>query len=220
MNKLEKQKKFIKILNLVRKEVKNYDVPVITMIANNKGKPFKILISTVLSLRTRDKTTLKATNNLFKKIKTPEDILRLGEKKLSKLIYPVGFYNTKSKNIIKICNILINKHNSKVPKSMGELLKLPNVGRKTANIVLTLGFNIIDGIAIDTHCHRIPNRLGIINTKTPEETEKAIMKILPKKYWDKFNDNFVAFGQGKCKPLNPDCNDCVLRKMCEYGKEK
>jgi len=214
-----KRKRFIKIINLVKKDVRKYKVPVITMIANNKGKPFKILISTVLSLRTRDETTLEATKRLFKEAKTPKRMIELGEENIKKLIYPVGFYKTKAKNIIKICKILIDKHKGKVPKTMEELLELPNVGRKTANLVLTLGYGIVEGIAIDTHCHRIPNRIGIIKTKTPEETEKAIMKILHKRYWNTFNDNFVAFGQGRCRPLYPKCYDCPIRNECGYYKK-
>ena len=218
-DKKKKREGLIKIIKLVEKDVKNYNVPVVTMIANNKGNPFKILISTILSLRTRDETTLKATERLFEKAKTPEEMYKLSEKQIQKLIYPVGFYRVKAKNIKKVCKIIIDKHKGKTPRTMKDLLELPNVGRKTANLVLTLGYGIIDGIAIDTHCHRIPNRIGIIKTKTPEDTEKEIMNILPKRYWNRFNDNFVAFGQGRCKPIGPRCINCPVKEFCAYYKK-
>ncbi len=208
------------VLSKVKREVRDYQVPVVTMIATNKGDPFKVLIATVLSLRTRDETTLAASDRLFSAADTPSGIKALGEKKVAKLIYPVGFYPTKAKNIIRICSILLEQYGGKVPRTMAELLALPNVGRKTANLVLTLGYGIVDGIAVDTHCHRIPNRMGFIQTKAPDQTEKVLMELLPKKAWGTFNDAFVAFGQGRCKPIGPRCEGCPVREWCDYGTER
>lgn len=216
----EKSKTLTTVLRILKKEARNYNVPVVTMIATNKGNPFKVLIATVLSLRTRDEMTLEASKRLFAAASTPKTMLKLGEKEIAKHIYPVGFYNIKAKNIEKICDILLQEHNAKVPKTMSELLQLPNVGRKTANLVLTLGHGIVEGIAIDTHCHRIPNRMGIITTKDPDATEQAIMRLLPKKEWIHFNDVFVAFGQGRCKPIGPLCKDCPVTQYCNYEKKQ
>lgn len=177
--------------------------------------PFTVLISCILSLRTKDEVTEKAAIKLLKKHNTPEKILKLSEKEIQKLIYPVGFYKTKAKRIIEISEILIKKYNSKVPDTFDELLKLKGVGRKTANIVMTYGHKKQGHLAIDTHCHRIPNRLGWIKTKTPEETEKTLKKILPKKYWMEFNHLFVKFGQTICTPISPFCSKCPIEKHCK-----
>lgn len=218
-DKNTKAKTLLAILKTLKKEVKKYDVPVVTMIASNKGDPFKVLIATVLSLRTRDETTLAAAQRLFAKASSPKKMLQLKEKEIATLIYPVGFYNTKAKNIHKICSILMQEHGGNVPKTMQQLLAFPNVGRKTANLVLTLGHGIVEGIAIDTHCHRIPNRMKIIKSRNPDETEERIMQLLPKRYWATFNDVFVAFGQGRCKPIGPVCRGCPVENYCAYEKK-
>lgn len=177
--------------------------------------PFTVLISCILSLRTKDEITEKAAINLLKKHNTPEKILKLSEKEIQNLIYPVGFYKTKAKIIKEISKTLIKKYNSKVPEDFTELLKLKGVGRKTANIVMTYGHKKPGYLPIDTHCHRIPNRLGWVKTKTPEETEKTLRKILPKKYWMEFNHLFVKFGQTICVSISPFCSKCPIEKHCK-----
>jgi endonuclease-3 len=169
-----------------------------------------------LSLRTKDEVTAKASSKLFKVGDTPKKLIKLDNKKIEKLIYPVGFYKIKAKRIKEISKLLIKKYNSKVPSKIDELLKLKGVGRKTASIVMVYGHNEKYYLPIDTHCHRIPNRLGWIKTKTPEQTEGELRRILPKKYWYDFNDLFVTFGQNICKPIKPHCWECPISKYCKY----
>ena len=202
-----------KILNTLKSEYKKWNAPVVTLIKERTNDPYKILISTVLSLRTQDKTTHKAAERLFKVADTPEKMVNLTEKEIEKLIYPVGFYRTKAKNIKKISQILLDKYDGKVPDDLDELLKLPGVGRKTANLVITLGYGKL-GICVDTHVHRISNRLGIVNTKTPFETEMELRRILPKKWWIEYNDMLVSLGQTICRPINPKCDRCPLNEYC------
>ena len=202
-----------KVIKILGKEVKKWDVPVINFMAISTGDPFKVLISTVLSLRTKDDTTADASKRLFSKASTPGEIIELGEKKVAKLIYPVGFYNVKAKNILKICKLLISKYDSKVPDDLDELLKFDGVGRKTANLVITVGFNK-PGICVDIHVHRISNRFGYIKTKTPEKTEMALREKLPGKYWIDYNYILVSFGQHLCRPVSPFCSICPVEKYC------
>ena len=209
-----------KVVRILGKEVKKWDVPVINFMAISTGDPFKILISTVLSLRTKDETTADASKRLFGKASTPEEIIKLGEKRVAKLIYPVGFYNIKAKNIIKICKILASDYDSKVPDDLDELLKFDGVGRKTANLVITVGYNK-PGICVDIHVHRISNRFGYIKTKTPEQTEMALREKLPKKYWIDYNYLLVSFGQHLCRPVSPFCSICPVEKYCmKIGVER
>ncbi|MGC8707035.1 MAG: endonuclease III domain-containing protein [Desulfurella sp.] len=186
--------------------------PIVTEVAR-EGNPFFVLISTILSLRTKDKTTKEATQRLLSVAKTPNEMLKLTQEQIAKLIYPVGFYNVKAKNILEICKILVEKYDSKVPDSIEDLLSLPNVGRKTANLVLSKGFNI-PAICVDIHVHRISNRLGIVKTKTPVQTEFELMKVLPKQYWIEYNDLLVPFGQNICTPISPFCSKCKLSFIC------
>ena len=206
-----------KILKLLKQELDKQPRPTISDIEWEEiiHTPFTVLISCILSLRTKDEVTEKAAARLLKKHNTPEKILQLSEKQIQKLIYPVGFYKTKAKRIKEISKALINEYNSKVPEDFKELLKLKGVGRKTANIVMTYGHKKQGYLAIDTHCHRIPNRLGWIKTKTPEETEKQLKKTLPKKYWMEFNHLFVKFGQTICVPVSPFCSKCPIEKHCK-----
>jgi len=203
----------IKVIKILEKEVKTYKVPIITLMAQTRRDPFRVLIGTVLSLRTKDDVTAKACERLFSRADNVESMNRVSEKEIEKLIYPVGFYKTKAKNIKKICSILIEKYNSKVPSTMEELLSLPNVGRKTANLVLIEGFDL-DGVCVDTHVHQILNRLGYLRAKNPEETEFGIRKKLDRKYWKSLNYILVAFGQNTCVPVSPFCSRCVVRKYC------
>jgi len=174
------------------------------------------LISCILSLRTKDEITAKASIKLLKKHDTPEKIVRLSTDEIESLIYPVGFYKTKAKRIKAISETLIEKYNSRVPDNFDELLELRGVGRKTANIVMVYGHKKQGFLPIDTHCHRIPNRLGWINTKNPEETEKKLKEILPQRYWDDFNHLFVRFGQTTCVPISPFCSKCPIQQFCKH----
>jgi len=177
--------------------------------------PYTTLISCILSLRTKDEVTDKASIQLLKKYNTPEKIFKLSKQKIQSLIYPVGFYKTKSKRIKEISKTLIKNYDGKVPDDFDELLKIKGVGRKTANIVMLYGHKKQGFLPIDTHCHRIPNRLGWIKTKIPEETELALKKILPTKYWNDFNQLFVTFGQTICVPISPFCSKCPIQKFCK-----
>ncbi|HPC78515.1 MAG TPA: endonuclease III, partial [bacterium] len=167
-----------KIIEILRESVKEWKQPVVTQIAERDRDPFRILISTILSLRTKDEVTSIASEKLFSLARTPEEMLRLEEEEIEKAIYPVGFYRNKAKTIKEICKVLIERYNGRVPDDIDELLKLKGVGRKTANLVITLGYNK-PGICVDTHVHRISNRLGYVKTKTPEETEFALREKLP-----------------------------------------
>jgi endonuclease-3 len=200
------------IVKKIMRVVKNFEEPAVTQIANSYEDPFKILISTILSLRTKDKTTHDASIRLFETANTPEKILKLSDKEIEKLIYPVGFYHKKAATIKKISKEII-QNNGKVPDTLEELLKLPGVGRKTANLVLSEGFGK-PAICVDTHVHRVSNRLGLVNTKTPEQTEFALMGVLPKKFWSIYNRIIVPFGQNICKPVSPLCSKCPLNDVC------
>lgn len=188
--------------------------PSIVSIVKKYGQdPFLILISCILSLRTKDNVSLPASIRLFDLAKTPELMLELSIRQIEVAIYPVGFYKQKSKNIHKICKILIEKYNSRVPDSQKELLSLPGVGLKTANLVLGQGFGI-PAICVDTHVHRISNRLGLVNTKSPEETEIELNKVLPEKYWLVYNNLLVKWGQNICVPISPFCSKCAISHLC------
>ncbi len=179
--------------------------------------PYIVLICCILSLRTNDKTTIGASVRMLEIGKTPEEISKISPQQLAKAIYPVGFYKNKAEQIIELSKTLVEKYNSKVPDEIEELTKFKGVGRKTANLVLTKGHGK-PGICVDVHVHRISNRLGYVNTKTPDETEMALRKILPKKYWMDFNTLLVTLGQNICKPINPKCEICSINKYCKYCK--
>jgi len=203
-----------KIVKILAKETPKWDVPIVTLVAESSKDPFKVLISTVLSLRTKDETTAIASRRLFKLAGSPADMLKLSEKEIIDAIYPVGFYKTKAKNIHKICKGLITKYDSIVPNDIDELLKFKGVGRKTANLVVTLGYGK-PGICVDTHVHRISNRFGYMKTKTPDETETALRKKLPKEYWIDYNNLLVSFGQHLCRPISPKCSICPVESFCD-----
>jgi endonuclease-3 len=204
----------VKILAILKEEYKKWKVPIVTEIANETRDPFRVLISTVLSARTKDAVTRKASEKLFKKAATPFEMKKLPPREIENLIYPVGFFRTKSRRIPELARLLIDKYNGKVPDSLDELLKLPGVGRKTANLVITIGFGK-PGICVDTHVHRISNRFGYINTKNPTETEFALREKLPEKWWILYNDLLVTLGQNICFPRNPNCPGCPINKLCE-----
>lgn len=210
-----KIKNINKIIKLLKKEVKQFENPIATEIGEKTKNPFLVLISCLLSLRTKDATTAKAAKRLFDLANNPYGMVKLPTKQIEKAIFPVGFYPTKAKWIKQVCKILIEKHDGKVPDKEEELLKLPGIGRKCMSITMCYGFFKSGYLPIDTHCHRIPNRLGWINTKNPEQTEKELKKILPKKYWKDFNDVFVTFGQNICLPTSPLCSRCVINMYCQ-----
>ncbi|MCS4537729.1 MAG: endonuclease III [Thaumarchaeota archaeon] len=180
--------------------------------------PFRVLIATILSARTKDETTLAASDRLFAKYPNVQSLARAKADSVRKMIKPVGFYKTKAPRIIQVAKLLIKMHNGKVPESLEELLELPGVGRKTANCVLVYGFRK-PAIPVDTHVHRISNRLGLCETKTPEETEIELMRKVDSKFWLDINELFVRFGQEVCRPIGPKCDICLLNKVCKYAKE-
>jgi endonuclease-3 len=191
------------------------DVPAVTKISQEeKGDPYLILIGTLLSLRTKDEMTEMAMKKLTKQAKTPQELLKIPEEELQKLIYPVGFYRNKSRTLRDVSEIIIDKYGGQVPDSIDELLTIKGVGRKTANLVITEGFGK-PGICVDTHVHRISNRLGIVSTKNPHETEESLRKVLPKHYWIIYNALLVTFGKRVCKPISPLCSNCELSRICK-----
>ena len=209
-----------KIMKELLKVTKTMPMPVVTEIKLTTNKDaYKILISTMLSLRTKDVATRDASMRLFEKAGNPKEMLKLSEEKIAKLIYPVGFYRVKAKNILEVSKIIIEDYDGKVPDEIDELLKLKGVGRKVANLVVTEAFDK-DGICVDTHVHRISNRFGYVSTKKPEQTEFALRKKLPKEYWRVYNDTLVIYGQNLCKPINPMCDKCSVSKYCDYFKNE
>ncbi len=200
-------------LEILEKEVKDYQVPVVDLIAVQTKDPFKVLVATILSARTKDEVTAKASERLFAKAATVEELAQLNEKTLQKLIFPVGFYKNKAKYLSKLPEKLLTNFASRVPDTMEGLLSLPGVGRKTANLVLAQAF-AIPAICVDTHVHRIMNIWGYVETRTPEQTEMALRDKLPAKFWIPVNSILVAFGQGTCRPVAPHCDRCVLADLC------
>ncbi|TBR07110.1 MAG: endonuclease III [Candidatus Nitrosotenuis sp.] len=183
------------------------------------GNPFSILIGTILSARTKDENTAKVVKKLFSEYKTAKDLASAKTRDIEKIIRSIGFYHVKAKRIIDVARIIESQHNGIVPADLDQLIMLPGVGRKTANCVLVYAFEK-PAIPVDIHVHRISNRLGLVETKTPEETEFALMKKIPKKYWLRVNDTFVMYGQNICKPISPMCNVCKIKKVCKYYKTR
>jgi endonuclease III len=200
-------------VRILRRETPRWQTPVVTLIAEASDSPFKVLISCILSLRTQDSTTAQASRRLFALADSPETMVRLTAKKIEQAIFPVGFYRTKARTILEICRNLIESHSGRVPDEIDELIKFKGVGRKTANLVVTLGYNK-PGICVDTHVHRISNRWGYIKTATPDKTEAALRQKLPKQYWIEYNDLLVSFGQQLCRPISPLCSQCPVAKYC------
>jgi endonuclease-3 len=202
-------------LRIVRREIRQWQEPVVGVVARESNRdPFRILISCLLSLRTKDKTTSEASARLFALADTPKTLLKLSLRQIERAIYPVGFYRTKAKSIHQICRRLLDVYGGGVPDSIDELVTLSGVGRKTANLVVTVGYGK-PGICVDIHVHRISNRWGYVKTKTPEETEQALRRKLPKQYWITFNDLLVPYGQNLCQPVSPFCSQCKLKEYCD-----
>ena len=205
------------IFKLLNKELENKILPIVSRVEGKEidDTPFTTLVSCILSLRTKDEVTELASIRLLKIFNTPEKLLELSEEKIQSLIYPVGFYKTKAKRIKEISKTILDQYSGEVPKDFNKLLKLKGVGRKTANIVMVYGHKEQGYLPIDTHCHRIPNRLGWIKTENPEQTENMLKNILPKKYWDDFNHLFVLFGKTICVPISPFCSRCPIQQFCK-----
>ena len=203
-----------RIMYILKKEAQSFKKPIVTEIAEHRRDPYMVLVSCILSLRTKDETTAKASERLFALAQTPEAMIKLSEQKIADAIYPVGFYKTKAQRIKELSKVLIEQYHSKVPDDFHELLKFKGVGKKTAAITMVYGFKKADFIPVDSHVHIISNRLGWVMTKTPEETMDALMNVVPKKYWYDLNDLFVQFGQNICLSVSPLCTKCMLQKYC------
>jgi endonuclease-3 len=199
---------------ILRRVACDWQTPYVTELSQRRREPFHILISTILSLRTKDAVTAAASQRLFALADTPATILKLTPRQIEKAIYPAGFYRVKARHIRQVCRELLEQYAGHVPDDLEALVKLPGVGRKTANLVVTLGFGK-PGICVDTHVHRITNRWGYVQTKTPEQTELALRAKLPATYWIEINDELVALGQNICHPTSPKCSICPVRAYCE-----
>lgn len=201
-------------LRILRREVRQWQEPVVGVVARESRDPFLILIACVLSLRTKDLTTTEASRRLFALATDPAGMLRLPVRRIERAIYPVGFYRTKARQIREISRRLLVDYGGRVPDSIDELLTLPGVGRKTANLVVTVGYHK-PGICVDVHVHRITNRWGYVKTRFPDETEQALRAKLPRRHWITFNDLLVPFGQNLCQPVSPYCSRCKLADYCD-----
>lgn len=207
-------------IRILKKIIPQWEVPAVGKIAERHRTPFHVLISTIISLRTKDQVTNTASQRLFELANTPREMINLTPEQIEKAIYPAGFYKTKAKTILGVCRTLLEKYNGVVPDDVDELTQTKGIGRKTANLVVTLGYNKL-GICVDTHVHRISNRWGYIKTKAPDETEQVLRKKLPKQYWIIYNDLLVTFGQNLCVPVSPWCSRCPIEQHCaKIGVEK
>ncbi len=203
------------VVRILRRAVREWTPPAIEQVCRaDRFDPFLVLISCMLSLRTKDDVTVLASERLFALAKTPEALWQLSEPAIAKAIYPVGFYRTKARHVREVSRLILDRFGGHVPDTIEELVTLPGVGRKTANLVVTLGYRK-PGICVDTHVHRISNRLGYVRTKTPDETERALRKQLPRQYWITFNDLLVTFGQNLCAPVSPWCSRCPIVRYCD-----
>jgi endonuclease-3 len=201
-------------IEILREEYRSWKTPAVTVVAQCDNSPYKVLISCIISLRTKDEVTALASKRLFEKAGTPGEMKKLSVDEIANLIYPAGFYRNKAAQIADISQRLDNDYGGIVPDEIDELLVFKGVGRKTANLVVTLGFGK-PGICVDTHVHRICNRWGYVSTKSPDETEAVLRRKLPSEYWIEINDLLVAFGQNHCYPISPRCSTCRLVGMCD-----
>ena len=203
------------VLRVLRREIRKWKVPAVGDVAEQAvDRPFETLVATILSLRTKDAVTAQAARRLLSVAPTPAALAALTVPRIEKLIYPVGFYRTKAIHLKETCRILGDEHGGRVPDEIDELLKLPGVGRKTANLVVTVGYGRY-GICVDTHVHRISNLWGYVKTRNPEDTEFALRRKLPRRYWKTYNDILVTFGQNLCVPVSPWCSRCPVERYCE-----
>jgi len=188
-------------------------LPSVSAVAREDSDPFRVLVATMISLRTKDEVTSRAADALLAAAPTPAALAALPESRIERLIYPAGFYHTKARALRAASRIILSEHGGRVPPDMDALLALPGVGRKTANLVRNLGFGLL-GICVDTHVHRISNRMGWVSTRSPEQTEQALMKVLPRRYWITINELLVRYGQSVCTPLSPHCSVCPVSRWC------
>jgi endonuclease-3 len=202
-----------RIIRTLQRTSRQWNPTAVSAVAQDSHDPFQVLISCLISLRTKDAVTAEASTRLFRLARTPHVMRELPVARIARAIYPAGFYRTKAKTIKGLSRTLLEKHDGKVPDDLETLLTLKGVGRKTANLVITVGYGK-PGICVDTHVHRISNRLGIVKTKTPEQTETALRQVLPRRYWILYNDLLVTFGQNVCKPISPLCSTCPLNTLC------
>ena len=198
---------------LLKKEYSKRRAPIVEFIAIQTGDPFKVLISTILSARTKDETTTEVCERLFKKVEKASDLKKIPQKQLEKLIFPIGFFRTKAKHLKQLPKALEEHFDGAIPDGIDDLCKLPGVGRKTANLVRAVAFKK-PAICVDVHVHRICNRLGLLKTATPFDTEMKLRKILPEKYWITWNAFIVSYGQTICRPVGPKCDNCAIYKYC------
>lgn len=203
-----------RVMDILGGEMEKWELPAVKAIAEKRHNPFKILISTILSSRTKDEITAKASEKLFNIASSPEDMVKVSHEEILRAIYPVGFYRNKARMIRQVCEELIKRFDSRVPDTIEELLSLKGVGRKTANLVVSLAYNK-EAVCVDTHVHRISNRLGYLKTKNPKETELFLRKKLPLRHWSSYNTLMVAFGRKVCRPVSPLCSICPVRKYCD-----
>jgi endonuclease-3 len=202
-------------MRALARAIDHHELPAVEKIAEeSEENPFEVLISTMLSAQTRDPVTAAASARLFRVARTPRSMSKLAAKKIERLIYPVSFYRHKARHIRASCRILVRQYGGRVPGTMEELLTLPGVGRKTANLVLILSFKSLKNICVDTHVHRISNRLGWVRTRTPEETERALYEATSPRWWPYINLYLVTWGQNVCRPVYPLCGSCVIRPSC------
>jgi endonuclease-3 len=210
-----KAKHLLPIMRVLAREIDGLELPAVEKISNSQERdPFQVLIATLLSARTQDATTLAASTRLFKVARTPRTMTRLTVKRIEKLIYPVSFYRHKARHVKATCRMLVDRFSGHVPKTLEELLMLPGVGRKTANLVLILAFKSLENICVDTHVHRISNRLGWVKTRTPDETEQALYAATAARWWPYINLYLVTWGQNVCRPVYPRCGACAIRPYC------
>ena len=204
-----------RVMQTLTRAITGMELPAVEKISESQAEdPFQILIATLLSARTQDATTHAASTRLFKRARTPRTMARLEVKEIEKLIYPVSFYRNKARHVKACCQMLVDRHRGRVPSTMEELTELPGVGRKTANLVLILGFKSGQNICVDTHVHRISNRLGWVRTRQPEETEQALYRSTDSRWWPYINQYLVTWGQNVCRPVYPRCGDCVIAADC------
>jgi endonuclease III len=204
-----------RVMHSLGRAITGLEIPAVEKISEEQAEdPFQILIATLLSARTQDATTHAASTRLFRRARTPRTMARLSVKEIEKLIYPVSFYRNKARHVKACCEMLVERFGGRVPQSMDELVGLPGVGRKTANLVMILGFKSPDNICVDTHVHRISNRLGWVQTRMPEETEQALYRSTERQWWPYINLYLVTWGQNVCRPVYPRCGDCVIASEC------
>ena len=215
MSRVERKREIETVMRRLARAIHGLELPAVEKISERQQEnPFHVLIGTLLSARTQDATTLAASTRLFRAATTPRAMAALTVRRIERLIYPVSFYRNKARHVKAACRLLLEQFGGRVPSTLEELLLLPGVGRKTANLVLILGFKSQSAICVDTHVHRISNRLGWVRTSTPEETEQALYRVAPEPWWPSINLYLVTWGQNVCRPVYPRCHTCVLKSMC------